>query len=133
MFYLRSQNPVVSKFRNVGFPSGRGRLLRRGHFEATRAHSCKGLGYRMSSVPDQKLASQGLEETQAATWTRVNSGPLPAPFTQTFLSSELGELSLAGHSAVGLTRYHVLLSQTSWSMMNKNILALPWKRPHWMH
>lgn len=72
--------------------------------EAMRAHSCKGLGYWMSSVPDQKLASRGLEETQAATWTRVNSGPLPAPFTQTFLSSELGELSLAGHSAVGLTR-----------------------------
>ena len=133
MFYLRSQNPVVSKFRNVGFPSGRVRLLRRGHVEATRAHSCKGLGYPMSSVPDQKLASQGLEETQAATWTRVNSGPLPSPFTQTSLSSELGELSIAGHSAVGRTRCHVSLSQTSRSMMNKTILVLPWKRPQWMH
>lgn len=73
--------------------------------EATRAHSCKGLGYQMSSVPDQKLASQGLEETQTASHVRrVNSGPLPAPFTQSFLSNESEELSLAGHSAMVLTR-----------------------------
>ena len=39
---------------------------------------------------------------------------------------------------MGLTRllaskYHVSLSQNSQSMMNKTILALPWKKPQWMH
>lgn len=63
MCYLRSQSPVVSKFKNVGFPPGRSRVLGQGH-EALELVPAMALDINtwMSSIFDQKHGSQGLEE-----------------------------------------------------------------------